>query len=341
MKILRNVIIGLAVAACLLLVVGLLLPRTAHVDRSIVIDAPQATVFTVLNGFRQFDQWSPWADLDPDATTTLEGPAFGVGAKMSWSGNAQVGSGSQEILEATPYSHLKLRLGFGDFPGAFHATYRIEPEGSGTKVTWGFDADYGGSLLGRYFGLLSDAMLGPDYEKGLARLKAFVEAMPKGDFSALQFEAVEATGGHVVLLAVHSADNPRAIALTLGVAYGRLSGYINVAGLRQAAPPIAIFRGAQGDTLAIDAAIPVDRVADAPAGAVRFAQMRAGPAVRTEHRGGFSGLTAARTQLQAYLAAAGLEPDGPMWEQYVSDPAQTPEAQRITHLYAPIKPAPM
>ena len=119
MTILKNVAIAIALAIGLLFAGGFLLPRTAHVERSIVIDAPPAMVFTVLNGFGQFNRWSPWADIDPNAVTTYEGPAAGVGAKMSWSGNAEVGTGSQEILESVPYEAIRLRLTFGDFPGDY------------------------------------------------------------------------------------------------------------------------------------------------------------------------------------------------------------------------------
>jgi effector-binding domain-containing protein len=337
MNIVKKVLIGLVAAVGLLIVVGLLLPKTAHVERNLVINAAPATVFTVLNGFGQFDRWSPWAGIDPNAKTTYEGPAVGVGAKMSWSGNAEVGTGSQEIVESTPYSHIKVRLGFGDFPGSFLATYALREEGGGTKVIWSFDADYGSSLMGRYFGLLSDRMLGPDYEKGLAQLKAFVEKLPPGDFSALKFEPVETDADPLVLMSVHSADNPSAIGVALGVAYGRLSGYINAEGLKQVAPPIAIHRGIDNGTLAIDAAIPVNRADGAPAGTVRTAHLPGGHAMRAEYRGPYTGLAAARASMLAYLAAAGLEVAGPLWEQYVSDPAQTPDAQLITHIYAPIK----
>jgi effector-binding domain-containing protein len=329
--------IAAAAVVGLFVVVGFLLPRTAHVERAIVIDAPPATVFTVLNGFRQFNKWSPWAGIDPAATTTYEGPEFGVGAKMSWAGNAEVGTGGQEIVESSPYSQIKVRLSFGDFPGTFGATYGLSPEGPGTKVVWAFDADYGSSIMGRWFGLLSESMLGPDYVKGLERLKGLVEKMPKGDFSALRFESVESAAAPVVLLSVRSADNPSAIGVALGVAYGTLSGYMQTAGLKQAAAPIAIYRGREQGALAIDAAIPVDRDGAAPQGPVRLAQLPAGRAVRAEYRGSYTGLGAARAALLAYLAAAGLEAAGPTWEQYVSDPASTPEAQLVTHVYALIK----
>ena len=336
MTILKKAAIAIAATGGAVLLASFFLPSTARVERSIVVEAPQATVFTVLNGFRQFDKWSPWAGLDPDAKTTYEGPEFGVGAKMRWAGNDAVGTGSQEIVESRPYSHIKLRLGFGDAPGAFTSTYALQPAAGGMQVTWTLDADYGGSIIGRWFGLLTERMVGPDYEEGLRRLKALVEAMPKGDFSALRVEPVDVAAMPAVMVPVRSADEPVAIGLALGVAYGRLFGYMNVAGLAQAGPSVAIYRGKEGGTLTIDAAVPVERAPEAVSGAVRVVQLPGGPSVRAEYRGAHAGLPEARAQLEAYLAAAGLERAGPIWEQYVGDP-KAPEAERVTHIYCPIK----
>jgi effector-binding domain-containing protein/uncharacterized protein YndB with AHSA1/START domain len=337
MNILKKLVITLILSGLLFAAVGLFLPRTAHVERSILIDAPQATVFTVLNGFRQFDRWSPWAGIDPNATTTHEGPLAGVGAKMAWSGNAEVGTGSQEILESVPHERVKLRLTFGEFPGEFTASYALAAEGGGTRVTWGFDADYGSSIMGRYFGLMADAMLGPDYEKGLGRLKQLAESLPKADFSGLQFEMAASAGVPVVLLGTRSAADANAIGVALAAAYGRLSGYITASGLKQAGPPVAIYLGEADGEVAIDAGIPVEQAGATPAAPIRTGRTYDGIAIKATHRGDYSGLPAAREQVRAYLAAAGLAAGGPMWEQYASDPGHTPPAELVTHIYVPIQ----
>ena len=38
------------------------------------------------------------------------------------------------------------------------------------------DSDFSDSLLGRYFGLMLERMVGPDYERGLVQLKALAES---------------------------------------------------------------------------------------------------------------------------------------------------------------------
>lgn len=337
MKVLKIAAIMMAGAAALAVAVGLFLPSTAHVERSINIAAKPSVVFTVLNGFRQFERWSPWAGIDPQAVTTYEGPAAGVGAKMSWAGNADVGTGSQEILESEPHRRILVKLTFGDFGGEYRASYRLEPVGEGTQVTWNYDAEFGGDLVLRYFGLLSESMLGPDYERGLRQLKTLVESLPAADFSSLEFEAVETQAQPLLLVETRSANEPRAIGVALGVAYGRLSGAMTVSGLRQAAPPRAIFRGEEDGTLRFDAAIPVDRpVETAPAG-LRTGRGHAGRAIKAVYRGAYTGLPDAHAQSLAYLSAAGYQPVGDRWEEYVSDPGKTPEAELITNLYYPIE----
>lgn len=153
---------------------SLLLPASTHVERSVVIQRAPADVYATLNSFRRFHEWSPWAEADPQAKYTYEGPAEGVGAIMKWSGNQAVGSGSQHIVESVPNARIRVAL---DFDGSeAMAVYTLTPEaGNATRLTWGFDADHGFNPFGRWFGLLFERMMGPDFERGLAKLKALLE----------------------------------------------------------------------------------------------------------------------------------------------------------------------
>jgi hypothetical protein len=157
-----------------LIIVGLLLPSHVHVERSTSIKAPRNAVFARINDFREFNKWSPWADIDPHTTFRFEGPTSGVGARMVWaSENPGVGSGSQEIILSQPDQQVKVALNFGDHEGT--ATYTLHTEGDSTLITWGFDTDFGYDLVGRYFGLMMDRVIGADYVKGLANLTQLIE----------------------------------------------------------------------------------------------------------------------------------------------------------------------
>ena len=49
---------------------------------------------------------------------------------------------------------------------------------SGVQVTWDMKGDAGFNLLDRFFGLLMDAVVGPMFDEGLARLKLVAEEAP-------------------------------------------------------------------------------------------------------------------------------------------------------------------
>lgn len=179
MRVITKILLVLVIGVLLILGVGLFLPGAAHVERSISIDAPPSAVFGLVNSFRDFNRWSPWFDRDPEAQYTYEGPESGVGAKMSWTSDLpDAGSGSQEIVASKPYDSVRMILDFGE-QGTADSYFALVAEGSGTRVTWGFDTELGLNPIARYFGLFFDSLIGADYESGLANLKELVESRPE------------------------------------------------------------------------------------------------------------------------------------------------------------------
>jgi hypothetical protein len=171
---LKKVFIGLAGLCLALCAVGLLLPGSVRVERSILIDRPPAAVFAVVDDISRFNAWSPWYGIDPNAKFEFSGPSRGVGATLTWSGNDDVGSGTQRIVTSIPLSRVDVALEFKGFGNAT-ASYLLEPEAGGTRVRWVYQAEYGLNPPMRWLGLFMDGWVGPDYEKGLSKLKALVE----------------------------------------------------------------------------------------------------------------------------------------------------------------------
>jgi hypothetical protein len=172
----RRILYGLAIAIVALAAIALLLPRQVHVERSVAVRSPPMTVFEIVNGFGRFNEYSPWFELDPQAKYTYEGPASGVGAKMSWTSEERgVGDGSQEIVRSEPPRMVQSRIEFGGDSTAV-TTWTIQPAEGGSTVTWAFDTDLGMNPVMRYMGLAFDHLIGRDYERGLARLKALAES---------------------------------------------------------------------------------------------------------------------------------------------------------------------
>src|SRR5262245_21452972 len=189
----------------------MVLPRHSHVERSIVIDAPRATVFALVDGFKQFNKWSPWAALDPNARYTIEGPEFGVGAKQSWNGDPKtVGAGSQEIVDVKPMESVTSRLDFGQ-QGTATATMLLTPQAAGTRVIWSLETDNGAGPVGRWFGLMMDRWVGPDYERGLVNLKKLAEGLPKADFGDLSVTIVDVAPATVAYVSSESSRDTAAM----------------------------------------------------------------------------------------------------------------------------------
>lgn len=341
MKVLKwmMIVVGVLVAA----VAGgsLFLPDHVHVERSIVIERPPATVFALLNGFRRFNEWSPWADLDPKTVYTQEGPAVGPGARFSWaSENKDVGSGSQEILESVPGDHVKVRLIFADFDFDNTATYLLAPEGTATKVTWTYDSDFNGDLLGRLFGPMMDSMLGPDYEKGLAKLKPLAESLPAVDLAGFDVTVADAKPIAIASTMGTSTTDSADIARAMTAAYAKINAAMAAASLKEAAPPLEITHkwDPQGKVYEFEAAIPVDR-ADAvlPDGDVKIGATPGGLTATVKYVGPYAGLSAAYEKLAAWQKATGLESNGDPWEQYLNDPGTVAEAELLTAINQPVK----
>ena len=171
--------VGVAVLAAVVVLVGVAywLPRQVTVTRTVAVAAPRAAVFALVGDLRRFGEWSPWLERDPDIVITFTGPLDGVGQTMEWaSARPDIGKGRQTVTRVEPDGEIEMATDLG---GRGATTWiSLETSGATTTVTWGLRTDLGASPFARYFGLWMDGRVGPDFERGLARLKAIAEAQP-------------------------------------------------------------------------------------------------------------------------------------------------------------------
>lgn len=190
MKAVKVIFIGILVLLASVFAFGFLLPDKAHVERSIQIDRSADNVFPFINSLKQFNKWSPWANIDPNSKVDFFGPDEGVGAGMNWdSKDKRVGKGTQKITQSEINRFVATELSFDDGKSGGIATFEIQPNEKGVMLTWGFDIDFGMNPVMRYFGLMMDDMLGKSYEQGLATLKALVESQPDIQTEVINYSA--------------------------------------------------------------------------------------------------------------------------------------------------------
>lgn len=149
---------------------------TFTVERSTTIEAPPERVYEQIVDFHNWPNWSPWEGMDPQMQRTYSGADAGPGSKYAWSGNRKVGQGWMHITDTTEPSRVDIDLIFEKPWKARNTTvFSIDKEGSGSRVTWSMAGE--NTVATKLMGIFKsmDKMVGPDFERGLARLKTTAE----------------------------------------------------------------------------------------------------------------------------------------------------------------------
>ncbi len=337
MLLLKRLVISAIIAALLLIAIAVLLPRSVHIERSIVVSRPAATLFTVLNRSKSFNLWSPWHRLDTATRYQYGGPDRGVGAQMRWSSdNPNVGIGSRTIIQSIPWRLIQTELDFGN-SNATTGSLEISEGEDGITVTWALDSEFGNNIVARYVGLLYDSLAGPDLEKGLAALKQLVEQLPEGDFSTLNISISSVDAQPILYASGSSSDTPEAISQALAAAFESVLKAINENDSPVTGMPLAIIREWRpGEIYLFDAAIPVDLSDLHAVETVKPGETYAGRVIKVVQVGPYHVAHQTLAGIEAYVATHSLQKNGPPWAQFVTDPNEA-GTKVVTHIYFPIK----
>jgi hypothetical protein len=175
MKKLKIAGIVVGALAVLFVTVGFLLPSKTRVSRSVVVKASPQAVYPLIANFK--DGWAQWSPFVEPQTYQLsfEGPAEGTGATMLWDSKDD-GDGKLKIVKSDPARGIEMEMAMMQESYKVEGSLLCEPTAEGTKITWTDEFDHGGNLPQRYFGLALRPILGSEFDKGLEKLKATVEA---------------------------------------------------------------------------------------------------------------------------------------------------------------------
>lgn len=171
--------IAFAVLAAFILILVLVVaarPSDFRIARSASFSAAPDRLFGEVNDLHKWEAWSPWAKRDLAMKQDYGGPPAGTGATYHWDGNKDVGEGRMTITESVPSSLIRIKLEFmRPFAAINTSEFILKPEGGGTHLTWAMTGKH--NFVVKFFTLFMDMdkMVGGDFEKGLASLKAIVE----------------------------------------------------------------------------------------------------------------------------------------------------------------------
>ncbi len=172
---LKKIFIGLAAFIVIFVIVVALQSADFRVTRAATMAAPPEQVFNQINDLHNWNAWSPWARLDPEARNTFDGPAAGVGAGFGWAGNNEVGEGHMTITESQPNERIVMKLEFFKPFAAVNTTeFTFHPEGNQTAVNWTMTGKK--NFLSKAVGLFIDCdkMVGDQFEQGFKNLNETV-----------------------------------------------------------------------------------------------------------------------------------------------------------------------
>lgn len=150
-------------------------PDSFRVERQTTVKAPPDKVFANLQDFKLWANWSPWEKLDPAMVRTFSAASSGKGANYAWASD-KAGAGRMEFLEVSPPGQLKIKLDFTK-PFEAHNTveFSLKPQGDATQVTWAMHGPSNLMVKVMHIFMSMDGIVGKDFEKGLADLKALAE----------------------------------------------------------------------------------------------------------------------------------------------------------------------
>ena len=160
----------------LIILLAIIAPKNYDVSRTITIQKALPEVFLYLKSLKNQDNWSPWAEKDPNMNKTFSGTDGEVGFISAWEGNKEVGSGEQEITGIIENKVVNSQLRFlKPFKSTSDAYLKVEKEGEGTRVIWGFSGKNKFPISIMMLFMNMDKAIGKDFEYGLNKLKGILE----------------------------------------------------------------------------------------------------------------------------------------------------------------------
>jgi Polyketide cyclase / dehydrase and lipid transport len=177
---LLKILAVVALVIFILVIVIALQPGEFRIARSTKISAPPPVVFAQVNDFRKWQTWNPWGKIDPAMKVSYEGAPAGVGAVYSYSGNNEVGEGRMTIIESRPHELIRVKLEFlKPFAATNTAEFTFKPEANETITTWSMFGEKNFMAKAIHLFISMEKMIGGQFEKGLADMKAAAEADAK------------------------------------------------------------------------------------------------------------------------------------------------------------------
>lgn len=178
MKILKRVLIIIAVLILIPLIAALFVEKEYTVEREVVINKPVNDVYGYVKLTKNQDNYSKWVMADPNMKKDFKGTDGTTGFVYAWHSNDNnVGKGEQEIKSLSEGNKIEHEIRFEEpFEGKAETYMTTEPVSENqTKVKWAFHSSAPYPMNAMFAVMDMDEMLGKDLEASLNNLKTVLE----------------------------------------------------------------------------------------------------------------------------------------------------------------------
>jgi len=314
-------------------------PGYFNFERSKLIDAPRSVLFDKVNDFKNWPQFSPWLEQEPEAMLSYADITSGQGASYSWKGDL-LGEGSMQTYKVKKDTRIEQGIDFiKPFEASSKVNWSFEPQGSDTKVTWQMEGeqDFVSKLFSFFMGSIED-MTGPDFERGLHKLDSIVQK----DMSVYSIKVngvIEHGGGYYLYRSTSCRFSE--FQSVMQQLMPELAAYALSNDIRMSGKPFVIYHkwDEANDAVIFSACIPTSTKMISSEPNILTGQLEPFKAVKTTLTGDYKNLEEAWETTMSFMNERNLEllEDGTMLETYVIDPASSPNpAKWITELFAEI-----
>lgn len=314
-------------------------PNSFEVTKERTINAPASLIYDQIIDFKNWEQWSPWKEKQPNAKINYPELTNGIGGSFSW--EDKDGIGTIKTISETPKKSIEQEIQFDDFePSSIH--WKFEPEINGnTKVTWQIKGEHIPFMFKAYSAFSGgfDKIFGPDFQRGLEKLDSVV--ISKMKVYSINIEGVTQHSGGFYLYNSGSCKIDE-IDSKIKEMMPKVINYATTNSITMAGPPFINYLkwDTENNATIFTCCVPTTSKVITTDSNILTGEMESFRAVKAILKGDYSNLKEAWDKAKAYLPEHGLEAadNGPLLETYVTNPLNYPNpADWITEIYIAIK----
>jgi effector-binding domain-containing protein len=191
-----------------IVIAGLFLPSKHQIVVKKKIDVPRSIVYSLINDFGRWNDWSPWMKKDKSMQVNIGNISSGKGASMTWKSEV-FGNCSANLYHSVPTESVAVDFDFGTKSKTTLLFY-IDPTDEGSLLNWTVDLTHL-SVWERYFILFNKVEMKLLIESGANSLDSLSRTYSRSRIGEITVEEFKAQQTIMMVDAVKPANQAKRI----------------------------------------------------------------------------------------------------------------------------------